>query len=64
MAKGDGIFKEPRETTGRKAIGALIVRLLLLEPGTDPNRPEMGVELVSKNIDLSGIENNIDDGMN
>ena len=58
MAKGDGIFKEyhfdvndfkePRETTGRKAIGVLIVRLLLLEPGTDPNRPEMGVGLVSK----------------
>lgn len=49
--KHDNHISEPdlsRETTGRKAIGALIARLLSLEPGTDPNRPEMGVGLVSK----------------
>lgn len=58
MARGDGIFKEyhmdvddfkePRATEGKKAVGVLIVRLLLLEPGTDPMRPEMGVGLVSR----------------
>lgn len=58
MARGDGIFreyhmdvddfKEPKSTEGKKAVGVLIVRLLLLEPGTDPMRPEMGVGLVSK----------------
>lgn len=58
MAKGTGILKEyhldvndfnqPRETTGKNAVAILLVRLLLLEPGTDPMRPEMGVGLLSK----------------
>lgn len=58
MAKGEGILKEyhldvddfnqPKETQGKKAVALLLVRLLLLEPGTDPMRPEMGVGLVSK----------------
>ena len=41
-------FKQPATIYGRKAIGMLIARLLLLEPGTDPARPTMGVGLVSK----------------
>lgn len=41
-------FKQPKIHYGKKAIGVLLVRLLLLEPGTDPMRPDMGVGLVSK----------------
>ena len=53
--KHDNHISEPdlsRETTGRKAIDVLIARLLSLEPGTDPNRPEMGVGLDLKNIGI------------
>lgn len=45
---GTDDFKQPEEYVGKKAVGLLIERLLLLEPGTDPLRPEMGVGLVSK----------------
>ena len=45
---GTDDFKQPKKVLGKKAIGVLLVRLLLLEPGTDPMRPEMGVGLVSK----------------
>lgn len=41
-------FKEPKITTGKKAVGVLLVRLILLEPGTDPVRPNMGLGIVSK----------------
>lgn len=41
-------FDEPKITTGKKAIGVLLVRLFLLEPGTDPARPEMGIGLASR----------------
>lgn len=41
-------FKNPEIYKGKKAVGLLVCRLLLLEPGTNPNRPEMGVGLVSK----------------
>ena len=45
---GTNDFKQPEEYLGKKAVGLLVERLLLLEPGTDPMRPEMGVGLVSK----------------
>ena len=45
---GTDDFKQPKVVYGKKAIGVLMCRLLLLEPGTDPMRPEMGVGLVSK----------------
>lgn len=41
-------YNLPKEVLGKKAVGVLMVRLLLLEPGTDPMRPEMGVGIVSK----------------
>ena len=41
-------FKKPKVFTDYQAIGLLIVRLLLMEPGTDPIRPEMGVGLISR----------------
>ena len=45
---GTNDFNQPEEYLGKKAVGLLVERLLLLEPGTDPMRPEMGVGLVSK----------------
>lgn len=42
------IFKEPTVITGNDAIATLLTRLILLEPGTDPIRPTMGVGIVSK----------------
>ena len=41
-------FKKPRVLTGKPAVATLLVRLILLEPGTDNNYPEMGVGGVFK----------------
>ena len=41
-------FKKPKVLVGKTAIATLLVRIILLEPGTDSNFPEMGVGLVSK----------------
>ncbi len=36
-------FKEPEVVEGKPAIGLLLVRLIMLDPGSDPLRPDMGV---------------------
>lgn len=59
-------FKQPKVLTGKEAIGTLLVRLILFEPGTDPCRPEMGVGLVSRyryktQDDLQELRNRISD---
>ena len=36
-------FNEPAALEGKQAIGLLLVRLILMEPGTDPLHPDMGV---------------------
>lgn len=41
-------FNEPTVLEGDKAVGTLLTRLLLLEPGTIQTHPAMGVGLVSK----------------
>ena len=41
-------FDEPKVLTDKAAIAALLTRLILLEPGTNPLFPTMGVGLVSK----------------
>lgn len=41
-------FNHPKVYTDADATYTLLVRLILLEPGTYPTRPEMGVGLVSK----------------
>lgn len=38
-------IKEPRVLEGKEAIATLLVRLILLEPGTIPDKPMMGVGL-------------------
>ena len=42
------LFKKPKVLIGKPAIATLLVRIILLEPGTDSINPEMGVGLVSK----------------
>lgn len=41
-------YQEPKVLYDNNAAYTLIIRLLLLEPGKDKDRPEMGVGLVSK----------------
>lgn len=41
-------FKKPKIIGNKEALATLLVRLILLEPGTNPLFPEMGVGLVSK----------------
>lgn len=59
-------FNQPAEAKGKKAIGVLLVRLLLMEKGTDPMRPDMGVGIVSRYRymfpeDCTTLENDIRD---
>lgn len=41
-------YNQPSEAKGKKAIGVLIIRLLLMDKGTNPMRPNMGVGIVSR----------------
>ena len=41
-------YKEPKVAKGSEAYGILLTRLLLLEPGTNPLHPGMGVGLGPK----------------
>lgn len=41
-------FNEPLDYKNRDSIAFLLLRLLLLEPGTNNTHPEMGVGIVSK----------------
>lgn len=41
-------YEEPTVLYDNDAAYTLIVRLILLEPGKDPNRPKMGVGLISR----------------
>lgn len=41
-------FNRPAEVIGGKAVAYLIARLILMEPGSNPLHPDMGVGLVSR----------------
>lgn len=41
-------FNQPAEARGKRAIGVFLIRLLLMDKGTDPMRPDMGVGIVSR----------------
>ena len=41
-------FNHPKVYTDQHATFVLLIRLILLEPGTYPNHPDMGVGLVSR----------------
>lgn len=36
-------FKEPSVLTEKTAVGMLLMRLIMMDPGTDPLHPDMGV---------------------
>lgn len=36
-------YKEPAKVEGKQAIGILLVRLMIMDPGNDPLHPTMGV---------------------
>lgn len=50
-------FKEPIKIEGKAAIGLLLVQLIVLEPGSDPLHPGMGVGIKRYRYGI----NNIDD---
>lgn len=59
-------FKNPKVVTGTYAIGLLILRLLLSEPGHNPLHPDMGVGLGPKyrfilESQMSTLQNRITD---
>lgn len=41
-------FKEPKVSSNAEAVATLLIRLLLLEPGTFQSHPNMGVGIVSR----------------
>lgn len=41
-------FNQPKKSEEAEAIGVLLIRLILLEPGTDQTRPGMGLGIVSR----------------
>lgn len=49
-------LSRPKVVEGTEAIASLIIRLLLLNPGSDPLHPEMGVGLESFRFCLNRID--------
>lgn len=53
-------FQNPKKSKDPEAISTLLVRLLLLEPGTIQSHPDIGVGLVSKyRFGSEGISNEL-----
>lgn len=55
-------FKEPTKVEGKAAIGIMIVQLFLMEPGSDPLHPDMGIGIKNYRYTmdtLSKLENRI-----
>lgn len=49
-------FNEPGVLEGKRAIGLLLVRLILMDPGTDPLHPDMGVGIRSYRFAIGKLE--------
>ena len=49
-------YNEPVEVTGKSAIALLLVRLILLEPGSDPLHPDMGVGIKEYRYSLTQLQ--------
>lgn len=49
-------FNNPAVATGKEAIGLLLMRLILLQPGADPLRPEMGVGIANYRYALNKLD--------
>lgn len=46
-------FNNPKVVNGQEAIAIMLLRIILLEPGSDPLHPEMGVGLKNYRYSLS-----------
>lgn len=62
-------FRNPKVIKGANAIGVLITRLLLLEPGTNPLHPDMGVGIGPKyryitESDMDILQSRVQDQIN
>lgn len=49
-------FKEPRKVENKASIGLLLVRLIVMMPGTNPLHPGMGVGIRKYRYGLNNIE--------
>ena len=49
-------YNEPVRVTGKSAIALLLIRLILLDPGSDPLHPDMGVGLKSYRYSINELE--------
>lgn len=49
-------FKEPAKVVEREAIALLLVRLILMDPGTNPLHPNMGVGIRKYRFGLDNID--------
>ena len=60
-------FNKPKEVSGQEAVAYLLLRIILLEPGSDPLHPDMGVGIKNYRYSLSRkseIENAIQTQIN
>jgi hypothetical protein len=48
-------FNEPQVITDRDAVGLLLVRLIMLDPGSDPLHPTMGVGIKKYRYGLDNL---------
>lgn len=49
-------FKEPKKIINKPSIGLLLVRLILMDPGSDPLHPTMGVGIRKYRYGLNNVE--------
>ena len=49
-------YNEPASVEGKSSIALLLIRLILLDPGSDPLHPEMGVGLKDYRYSLDQLE--------
>lgn len=49
-------FKEPAKVTKKEAIALLLIRLIMMEPGTNPLHPSMGVGIKRYRYGLNNLE--------
>lgn len=48
-------FKEPSKVVNRDAIALLLVRLIMMKPGTNPLHPDMGVGITEYRYGLNNV---------
>lgn len=48
-------FKEPSKVVNRDAIALLLVRLIMMKPGTNPLHPDMGVGITDYRYGLNNV---------